>query len=125
MSVLLSKSSNVKNSEKAYMITKLSHDLDVIINSVDYLKIKKDYSIYIEKVSKNQDFLSESTTLPCINYNCEFLSYLKIFYPTLKFFKLPAYDKKFNCVVCSMIKSGNLQRSQIQILNNNKIRLQN
>ena len=123
MSVLISRSQKCRNNEKSYMIAKLFHDLDHAIKESLDNEVCGDVSIYMGGIRRDQDFLSKANSLPCINTECEFLKYLKIFYPKIDFFPLPASNENFHCIVCDMIGKGILKRSEIQILNNFKIRL--
>lgn len=125
MSVLLFKNNSVRNNVKSSMISRLISDLETTDTTEGGMIPTQKIEIDLGAIDKNQNFCSEANELPCINCECEFLKYQKIFYPKMDFFMLPAMNERYFCIVCDMMQNEKLRRSQIQILNNRSIRLQN
>jgi hypothetical protein len=121
MSLLVPKTLNVKNNIKSSMITRLFSDLD----QCDCVEpVREEVVIKFDEIDRTQNFLGENVgKLPCINVDCEFLKYLKIFHRGSDFFLLPAYSENYHCIVCDMISKGCLVRSEIVLMNNHQIRL--
>ena len=75
--------------------------------------------VCLKKIDKtgNCNFLSkaDTNTLSCINIGCEFKKYLMIFYPKIDLFLLPAFNENFFCIVCDMVHTKKLTRSEIKI----------
>ena len=74
-------------------------------------------------INESQDFLAEVSgeNLPCINVDCEFVSYQKLFFPKTNFFLLPAFNIDMECIICDKIKRKDVRMSQMKLLKNNKV----
>lgn len=124
MSELVRKSQKCRNNEKSFMITKLLHDLQ---NSIDETERYSSVSNFVEIEVRDSvgDLLSavKGDDIGCLNVDCEFLKFQKIFYSNMKFFCLPTVPGKLHCIVCDRIMSGELRRSEINILSNGSIKI--
>lgn len=123
MSKLIPRHKNIRNNVKAHMISKLMFDLENTIKADPPYDRSLDVCIRFNNLSVPRDYMSSVTDdcIPCINPECQFLRFLKIFHSNLVYYMLPAYNKKMHCIICDLHERGELRRSAIKLFNDNRI----
>lgn len=83
---------------------------------------------YNEHVTNLLQWDDNSTTIPCLNVNCEWISFITTFYPALsEKFPLPSDPNHIQgyCRICQYILEENGRRSNLKLLSGQSVAILN
>lgn len=122
------KTISVRNNVKNSMIKNFLHSLDAAIDdrttSISHIHNVVSGFVIPQYDKSTIDPLSvckQPTDMPCLNFDCEWIKYQTIFYPSMDLWQLPAVTDDGKCKICEMWDKRELDISEIAMTTKKRV----